>query len=476
MDRLASLQKHGEEEWRKKVTPHKEVPELIIGKVALPKAEDGGKAGQAEEPVQLRAGRGAGARPVSLGDRLSKLQGAQTQWQKKVGEKDTERFTVAGKMEREKLVKTTGLAPSSTSEVRKPSSCSPLPRLLEEGEVVCRRTPRMEVFRGRGGGGDGASKPRPVSLFVDTPSTTPSTSTSAFQRVGSVRLRKPTKTEPEILTPVSVRTVELPEQDHKLIESFFLSSTSPVTSPSSPPPLSTSDLDLLPSEPLLPCRRAAVARPRRARRPEGNPVRALKARTDLASAYTEVQTGVAERETRRLEREREEKSSAHSHLAEEARAGLQSKEDFTSVQLRHGQVALPHQTLLPHREKMLIQVKGRRFCQSRLVPPVLESINSGDCFVLVTPSQVFCWIGRFSNVIERARASETAACVLQKKDLGCKKAEQVETVEEEKLSLCGRENRRFWRCLLGREDALPPRAVAEAGPPEEDEVSFKLGC
>ena len=68
-------------------------------------------------------------------------------------------------------------------------------------------------------------------------------------------------------------------------------------------------------------------------------------------------------------------------------------------------------------------------------------------------------------MIERSRSAEVA--LLQKKDLGCKAAESVETVEEEKLSLCSRENRRFWRCLTGKEAT---GQVAEAGPPEQDEV------
>jgi hypothetical protein len=38
--------------------------------------------------------------------------------------------------------------------------------------------------------------------------------------------------------------------------------------------------------------------------------------------------------------------------------GLASTEDFTSVQLRRGQ-AVPHQNLLPYREKMLLQVNLR---------------------------------------------------------------------------------------------------------------------
>ena len=124
-------------------------------------------------------------------------------------------------------------------------------------------------------------------------------------------------------------------------------------------------------------------------------------------------------------------------------------------------------------------MKGRRFCQSRVVPPVAESLNSGDCYILVTPSQVFNWQGKFSNVIERSRSAEIAASILQKKDLGCKGATKVETIEEEKLVEFSRENRRFWSCLTGGEANTK---VREAGPAGEDEVSFTsvkpqyLGC
>ena len=322
-----------------------------------------------------------------------------------------------------------------------------------------RRSPHMTVFGGKGA----EARPRPVSLFsAPTSSSSTTTSTSAFKRVGSLRQRA-SVVEAVVLEPTAARTVALPEQDDQLITSFF-----PSTAAATPPaPLTTSDLDALSSEPLLQCRRAAVARPKRARRAvEGNPLRSLAARTDLPATYTEVQTGIAEAELRRLEREKE-RSSAHAHLADEARAGLQSKEDFTVVQLRSGASPLPHQKLLPYREKMLIQVKGRRFCQSRLVPPSPASLNSGDCFVLVTPDQVFCWQGRFSNVIERARSAEVAACVLQRKELGCKAAEAVVTVEEEKVGQQGRENRRFWKCLTGRDGT---GTVGEAGPAEEDEV------
>ena len=49
---------------------------------------------------------------------------------------------------------------------------------------------------------------------------------------------------------------------------------------------------------------------------------------------------------------------------------------------------------------------GRRYCQTRLVEPCTQSINSGDCFVLVTSHCVWLWIGEFSNVIERSKVSD----------------------------------------------------------------------
>merc|ERR1719245_1759368 len=176
-----------------------------------------------------------------------------------------------------------------------------------------------------------------------------------------------------------------------------------------------------------------------------NPVKQLAARTDLLEEYTE---DLFLPEPEKVPTS----SSVHSHLAAEALAGLASTEDFTSVKLQKG-VKVPNQNMLPFREKMLIQVKGRRFCQRRVVPPVSESLNSGDCYILVTPTQIFNWQGKFSNVTERSRSAEIAASILQKKDLGCKGASRVETIEEEKLGQYSRESRRFWKCLTGSEEA-----------------------
>lgn len=39
--------------------------------------------------------------------------------------------------------------------------------------------------------------------------------------------------------------------------------------------------------------------------------------------------------------------------------------------------------------------------------PRASSLNSGDCFLLVTPEHCFVWMGEFSNVIEKAKVSVT---------------------------------------------------------------------
>ena len=39
----------------------------------------------------------------------------------------------------------------------------------------------------------------------------------------------------------------------------------------------------------------------------------------------------------------------------------------------------------------------------RLMEPTARSLNSGDCFLLITPKHCFMWSGEFANVIEKAK-------------------------------------------------------------------------
>lgn len=74
-------------------------------------------------------------------------------------------------------------------------------------------------------------------------------------------------------------------------------------------------------------------------------------------------------------------------LAREALAALASKEDFASVSLRKSGDLTPS-LLPPYKDLMLLHIKGRRRVQTRLVSPTANSVNQGDCYVLVTSSQV----------------------------------------------------------------------------------------
>ncbi len=127
------------------------------------------------------------------------------------------------------------------------------------------------------------------------------------------------------------------------------------------------------------------------------------------------------------------------------------------VKLTHCYLELFFQDMAPYKPGcMLLQVKGRRICQTRLVEPCKESVNSGDAYILVTPKEIFNWVGEFSNVIERSRSADVALTIFQKRDLGCKTARRVTTIEEEKVSSGHVFSKSFWNFLGCQE---PPTKV-----------------
>lgn len=61
-------------------------------------------------------------------------------------------------------------------------------------------------------------------------------------------------------------------------------------------------------------------------------------------------------------------------------------------------------------------------------------------------SQVFNYVGKYSNVIEKTRAAEIASSIQQQKDLGCQAA-QVITINEDKPTCTKSQVHKFWSYL-----------------------------
>ncbi|XP_072549807.1 supervillin [Salminus brasiliensis] len=103
---------------------------------------------------------------------------------------------------------------------------------------------------------------------------------------------------------------------------------------------------------------------------------------------------------------------------------------------------------VPYSSLMLIHVKGWRQVQVRLVEPVARSLNSGDCFLLVTPSLCFLWTGQLCNGSEREMASSMASLVVAQRDLGCQAAEVIHL--DEGVNSDAEEATEFWNLLGGK--------------------------
>nr|XP_055031518.1 supervillin a isoform X18 [Misgurnus anguillicaudatus] len=203
-----------------------------------------------------------------------------------------------------------------------------------------------------------------------------------------------------------------------------------------------------------------AVRPTRNVQSSKNPLKTLAVREDIRHEYTEQRLNIGLLESKRM---RQEKMNKNSGFSEVALAGLASKENFSNVNLRSVNVSeqSSNNSAMPYKKLMLIQVKGRRHVQTRLVEPRVSSLNSGDCFLLITPHHCFIWIGEFANVIEKAKASELATFIQTKHDLGCR-ASYVQTIEEG-ANTHTHAAKEFWKILGGQ------ASYQSAGTPEEDE-------
>ncbi|KAM9712870.1 supervillin a isoform 7-T7 [Menidia menidia] len=206
-------------------------------------------------------------------------------------------------------------------------------------------------------------------------------------------------------------------------------------------------------------RHKRAVRPTRNVRSSRNPLRMLAAREDIRHEYTEQRLNVGLLESKRM---KADKISQNSGFSEVALAGLASKENYNHVSLRSVSISeqMSNNSAVPYKQLMLLQVKGRRHVQTRLVEPRASSLNSGDCFLLITPHHCFTWIGEFANVIEKSKASELANFIQSKRDLGCR-AKCVQLIEENINPHTAKE---FWNILGGLS------SYQTAGTPDEDEL------
>ncbi|XP_029015453.1 supervillin isoform X3 [Betta splendens] len=212
---------------------------------------------------------------------------------------------------------------------------------------------------------------------------------------------------------------------------------------------SEQDLDVL-CQTNMPMLTSAVAEHRRSVRPSRrtqgsrNPLRALAAREDIRQDYMGERVGTTEE---RIQAEKKSKNSSP-----EASPPRSTDSSFDAAR-----AARP-----PFSSLMLIHVKGRQHVQARVVEPSARSLNSGDCFLLVSPEHCVVWSGEFASEQERAKASALASFIQRHGDLGCRASRVVRL--EEGLNSDGSVAADFWSLLGGR---TPYRG---AGAPEEDEV------
>ncbi|KAE8284025.1 Supervillin [Larimichthys crocea] len=375
---------------------------------------------------------------MSLAERMKILKDKEEQWKNKGkgAANDSIQFTVAGRMAKRGLVSDTGKEESPLITLKK-SNATPV---KPHEEISSRTDVKVE----------GDKRLDKLESFLDK------LHNKGVSKSKTSTIEVTAETEKEVMTL----------DDEETFGNFY-KTVSPSTLLDSSVVLTEEDLSQI--QPNTPKLTSAVAEHKRAVRPtrrnqgSRNPLRALAARNDIRQVYTEQRLNIATVEAKRIQVERMAKHS-RANLADVALAGLASKENFRKVNLRSvkSTEVVTNNSALPFNKLMLIRIKGRRHVQVRLMEPTAHSLNSGDCFLLITPKHCYMWSGEFANVIEKAKASEMASFVQAKRDLGCK-ASQV-TVLEEGINTDSRWAKEFWSLLGGQTQ------YRGAGEPEEDEL------
>ncbi|XP_066940406.1 supervillin isoform X3 [Macrobrachium rosenbergii] len=424
--RLAALQKNGEDGWKNRVK------------------KDGSDA-TSEVKLRPKSSVGQRERPVSLMERMSALETSSQQWRGRVTQSDAAKFTVAHKIASQSASNVPSLLSGGSPHVTVTPDLLSTPTGSPLAERK-KRSPCQKIFKSKTGGN--------IPSILNKSS--PVTSRKDFRRSFS----SPNDNEKNDVA-IEGTSVSVPQADDETFDAFFTRTTIESVQDETLT-LGEEDLDhisetasqLSLEEDDFVIKRRSV----RVNRRQGttrNPLRALAAREDIKAEYTEVKMGVGERELRRMKVEELSKASP---MAVEALAGLASKENFSAVALKKVENNPIVREMAPYSSLMLLQVKGRRHAQTRLVQPIKSSINQGDDFILITPTDVFHYKGEFANVIERAKAAEIGQYILQQKDMGINTAKNLIEVDENSSS---ERKKRFWS-LLGGESSTVANASGAA--------------
>ncbi|KAM3822665.1 supervillin isoform 12-T13 [Vipera latastei] len=428
-ERLALLKKSGEEGWKNR----------------LNKKTEYGRASGTEHSPQLQEKEQLFTKKrevdtcesqMTIEERKQLISVREEAWKAKGkgASNDSTQFTVAGRMVKKGLASPTAISPVTYPFCNRLKSTTPISKPLEEIEA----RPDMQL--------ESDMKLDKLETFLG-------------------RLNNKVAGMQETVLTVTGKSVKevMKLDDEETFSKFYRCTNFP--SPSLPMELDE-DFDAIfnPDSPKL---ISSVTEHKRAVRPtrrvqaSKNPLKMLAAREDILHEYTEQRLNVAFMESKRM---KVEKMSGNSNFSEVALAGLASKENFSNISLRS--VNLMEQnsnnSAVPYKKLMLLQIKGRRHVQTRLVEPRASSLNSGDCFLLLTPQFCFLWVGEFANVIEKAKASELAALIQTKRELGCR-APYIQTIEEG-INTHTHAAKEFWKLLGGQ------TSYQAAGSPEEDEM------
>ncbi|XP_071026634.1 supervillin-like isoform X28 [Oncorhynchus clarkii lewisi] len=438
-DRLALLKKSGEEDWRNRINKKQDMVKVAV-------SECHAQLWEVEQSFKKKQRMGGGEETqsrridMSIQERKQLIVAREEAWKSKGlgAANDSTQFTVAARMVKKGLASPSALINSPVmSLLSKPKNTTPaISKPLEEIEAKPdmnlesdRKLDKLESFLGR-----------------------------LNSKVGGLR---------ESTITVTEKTVkEVMNLDDEMFDKFYRQVAEMPLNMNSKVDIND-DFDDIFGGTQMPKLTSAMVQHKRSVRPvrnvqsSRNPLKMLAARDDIRQEYTEQRLNIGLLESKRM---KEEKMCKNSGFSEVALAGLASKENFSSVNLRSVNISeqMSNNSAVPYKKLMLMQVKGRRHVQTRLVEPRASSLNSGDCFLLITPHHCFVWTGEFANVIEKAKAAELAQFVQTKRDLGCH-ANYVELIEEG-INTHSYAAKEFWKILGGQ------ASYQSAGTPDEDEL------